>query len=511
MFWISSMPLAVVAPWLTAWLTPMWILGLGVLGGLAILGLAWAVLWLISRPAAEAAVAHIRDGLMIYVFWIAVGLAAFSVLGPLVVTNPGEMIRSMRRLNSATAIDQEFPIKATTDEQTIDIAFRGDELRHLTVSSTEPLVISSRSMTQRPDATANPAEELPGVIEVSGVRDYEWYRGAEAVSPLGNTPITRLYITNPTGFATTLRVQIETAPRYPQMAVIPVTAISVVAVFLAYIGLHAMFPKLGAVALATSKSESAQPLYIILMSIGVLAIVLFMFVPYHTFGEDIKMLKDTGFTLILVFNLIFAIWAASSSVAEEIEGRTALTVLSKPIGRAQFILGKFFGIMWAVLLMFVVLGVTLLIVVAYKPIYDARETSNLPPEWQSCFLEVARTVPGLVLAFMEVSVMTALSVAISTRLPLLANFVVCFVVYVLGHLTPSIVQSSLNGFEPVAFVARLIATVLPILDVFNIQAAVAADKVVPWHYLGGAAIYCLLYTVLAMLLALTLFEDRDLA
>jgi ABC-type transport system involved in multi-copper enzyme maturation permease subunit len=236
-----------------------------------------------------------------------------------------------------------------------------------------------------------------------------------------------------------------------------------------------------------------------------------MFVPYHTFGEDIKMLKDTGFTLILVFNLIFAIWAASSSVADEIEGRTALTVLSKPIGRAQFILGKFFGILWAVLLMFVVLGATLLIVVAYKPIYDARETSNLPPEWTQCFIEMARTVPGLVLAFMEVAVLTALSVAISTRLPLLANFVVLFVVYVLGHLTTSIVQSSLNTFEPVAFVARLIATVFTILDVFNIQAAVSTDKEVPWHYLGGAAIYCFLYSLLAMLLALTLFEDRDLA
>jgi hypothetical protein len=112
---------------------------------------------------------------------------------------------------------------------------------------------------------------------------------------------------------------------------------------------------------------------------------------------------------------------------------------------------------------------------------------------------------------METVVLTAVSVAISTRLPLLANFVVCFVIYVLGHLTPSIVQSSLHGFEPVAFVAQLVAVALPILDNLNIQVAVAGDREVPWDYLVGAAIFSFLYSLLAMLLALTLFEDRDLA
>ena len=68
------------------------------------------------------------------------------------------------------------------------------------------------------------------------------------------------------------------------------------------------------------------------------------------------MLKDSGLTTIMVLAILVAVWTASVSVADEIEGRTALTLLSKPISRRQFVLGKFLGIVWPILLMFVVLG-----------------------------------------------------------------------------------------------------------------------------------------------------------
>jgi cobalamin biosynthesis protein CobD/CbiB len=64
---------------------------------------------------------------------------------------------------------------------------------------------------------------------------------------------------------------------------------------------------------------------------------------------------------------------------------------------------------------------------------------------------------------------------------------------------------------PVVFFGRLIATVLPVLDHFNIQASVAAGVAVPLVYLAWSFLYCVLYSGVAMLLALTLFEDRDLA
>ncbi|HEY1068738.1 MAG TPA: ABC transporter permease, partial [Pirellulales bacterium] len=68
-----------------------------------------------------------------------------------------------------------------------------------------------------------------------------------------------------------------------------------------------------------------------------------------------------------------------------------------------------------------------------------------------------------------------------------------------------------NGSEAVEFVARLMATILPNLDHFSIEAAVTTGKPVPLAYVGLAALYCLVYTTAMTFLALLLFEDRDLA
>ena len=58
---------------------------------------------------------------------------------------------------------------------------------------------------------------------------------------------------------------------------------------------------------------------------------------------------------------------------------------------------------------------------------------------------------------------------------------------------------------------QFFAVVLPVLEHFNIYAAIAGGVPVPWEYLGWALAYCVLYTGVALLFALVLFEDRDLA
>jgi ABC-type transport system involved in multi-copper enzyme maturation permease subunit len=93
--------------------------------------------------------------------------------------------------------------------------------------------------------------------------------------------------------------------------------------------------------MTTAKESMSQPLFYVVLLLGSFALLAFIFIPYNTFGEDVKVLKDSGLTLIMVLSMIVAVWSASVSVSEEVEGRTALTVLSKPVRRRQFILGKF--------------------------------------------------------------------------------------------------------------------------------------------------------------------------
>ncbi|QDT66293.1 ABC transporter permease [Calycomorphotria hydatis] len=286
----------------------------------------------------------------------------------------------------------------------------------------------------------------------------------------------------------------------------------------------------GVIAAATTKEAIRQPLFLMTLALASLVLIINTVLPFFSLGEDVKMLKDCGMATILISGLLLAVWTASMSIAEEIEGKTAMTLLSKPINRQQFILGKYVGILQAVLLLVGMLSFMLLFLIYYKVGYDARESGGTVPQFLSSitvswlpfklpalepqrYLEAVQVIPGLILIAMEVAVLTAVSVAISTRLPMVVNMTTCFAIFVIGHLTPVLVQvePTVRSLEVVQFVAQLIATVLPALEVFNMTAAVATGTTVPPQYIGWAAIYGFAYVGAAVLLAFIMFEDRDLA
>jgi ABC-2 family transporter protein len=107
------------------------------------------------------------------------------------------------------------------------------------------------------------------------------------------------------------------------------------------------WPRGGAVALAAFREAIRQPMFWLLTAISLFLMMVSVILPYFTFGDDYKMMKQIGFDIILLFTTLFAVLTASTSISEEIEGRTAITLISKPLSRRQFLLGKFFGILLA--------------------------------------------------------------------------------------------------------------------------------------------------------------------
>src|SRR6478752_3074799 len=166
------------------------------------------------------------------------------------------------------------------------------------------------------------------------------------------------------------------------------------------------------IAFATAKEAIRQPAFFVLAFIAGASLICSIFVAYFTFGEDIKMYKDTGLTTISFACLLLALLTASSTVAEEIEGKTAITLLSKPINRRQFIVGKFLGIEMGVLVMYALLGTLFSLGVWYKYAYDLREAAGGAAEAAKQWNQVKQVLPGLALGFFEVTVLTAISVAI---------------------------------------------------------------------------------------------------
>lgn len=573
------------APWVVQWLTPIWILSVGITMGLVGLAALWGVFWLLSqipaianlgtdrtrrtratwigtaialpiylaivypliakawqtgdkgpnvligfillapicymipralvmlvtRRAVREVPESVREGVLWPMLWVALGYTLFTGLGLTVVRAPVEYLKTLQRWATLSTINKTYRIEPRSPEaigdeyRPITLEFRRNELASMTFQSSENVEVRSRPVDE--DLTLNSR-----LIDITSRSRELWVPNPNVVRQLfAGESVDTLYVLNRGAGPADLSISVELRPAIPEIIIIPFAAGSVMLIFLLYIIQRETMPRLSAVSLATLKSELAQPLFLIVIILGVVSLIGFIVVPGNTFGEDIKILKDSGLTLIKILAMFQAIWAASVSVSEEIEGRTALTVLSKPIDRRSFILGKFLGISWTVALIFIILGSVFLLTVAYKPIYDAREGSVDDPTWQSCYWEMTRVIPGLVLSFMETLVLAAISVAISTRLPMMGNFTICFTIYVLGNLAPMLVQSSENQFPIVRFFAQLIATIFPNLESFNTYAAIAGGRDVPLEYLAGAGLYCLIFTLISMLLALLLFEDRDLA
>jgi len=512
-----------VPEWALNWLTPVWLLGVGALCGIVALAILWVLMWAVSRlaPASsrfrrevDEVPLALRREVLFPISIVVLVFAFFGLFGVLFAHTPTDILRSLLRVTAVGQHGMSFVVPPTprdeegdvdpTQEYAAEVNIRPSEVRQFKVRSDQDVILSIQKA--RDIAEARPE------FRVSAGEEYVWKRSEESFGGENKSDlIETVYIVNQSNEPANVALAISTAPAHPEVLSVVWTAGAIVGLFLLYFFQRAVAPKLSAIALATYKSAIAQPLFPIVICGGIFVLLIFVIVPYNTLGEDIKVLKDTGFTTIMVLSLFQAIWAASTSVSEEIEGRTALTVLSKPIRRHSFVLGKYLGICWTVALIFIILGAVFMVCVAYKPLYDARETSAQGTTWQLCHYEMIMTVPGLVLSFMQTLVLSAISVAISTRLSLLANFTISFAVYVLGNITPVLVEKSGGQFQIVRFFAQLIATILPNLESFNIQAAVAADAQVPLIYLASSLLYCVLYSAIAMLLALFLFEDRDLA
>lgn len=272
--------------------------------------------------------------------------------------------------------------------------------------------------------------------------------------------------------------------------------------------------KAGVIAWGTYLELVRRPLFWAIAAVAIATIYpISFYLPYNTFGEDTKMVMDLGLAVIMVAGLVVAIFAASVSISEEIEGKTALTLLSKPIGRRDFIVGKFAGIMLAVALLFAIVSAAYLVTIFFKAGYDAREVAKDIPTTQERIALILRVLPGIVLMYFQVTILCAISVALSTRLPIHLNVTACIAVLLLGHLSNQVVQAAQDDarFRGVQFVAQVFATILPGFEFFNIGPAISTDAFVPLSYVLWALLYCVLYTSVAIFAALLMFEDRDLA
>jgi len=119
-----------------------------------------------------------------------------------------------------------------------------------------------------------------------------------------------------------------------------------------------------------------QPVFLLLMTASA-SFEVFLATPYYfAFGDEPKLVKNSVLAVMLLAGLLGAVLSASTSLAREIRTGTALAVLAKPVGRAQFLLAKYAGLVAALTLLTYVNLVAALI--ASRMAFDAYSNTDLP-------------------------------------------------------------------------------------------------------------------------------------
>ena len=225
-----------------------------------------------------------------------------------------------------------------------------------------------------------------------------------------------------------------------------------------------------------------------------------------TAGQDVKIIKDLGLAAMSLFGLFIAVFIGIGLVSKEVEKRSIYSLLSKPISRQQFILGKYAGL---VLTLIVNLAV---MTVAYYAVLGAVawvDGAWFRPHWEAPAMDPA-LLKAIAMIFLQLAIVTAVALLFSTfSSPMLAA-ALTFGLYVVGHF-----NADLRNFETVvpskfvAFVARVLYYVLPNLASLDIKDQVVHAVPVPAGFLLLNAIYALVYVSVLLATGAFIFMRRD--
>ncbi len=226
-----------------------------------------------------------------------------------------------------------------------------------------------------------------------------------------------------------------------------------------------------------------------------------------TAGQDVKIIKDLGLSAASLIGVFIAIFIGVGLVTKEVERRSIYSLISKPVTRAQFVMGKYVGLVLTLVVNLAVMAAAFYAVLAYL---DWLTPDNVKRAW-----EAPATDPRMLKAFaligVQLMLVTAVALFVSTVSSPFLSVALTAAVYVIGHFS-----ADLRNFGDVvespaaATLGRALYYVLPNLAPLNVQAEVVHAQPVTAQYMVMASLPAAIYIALLVTAAVIVFTRRDL-
>ena len=213
-------------------------------------------------------------------------------------------------------------------------------------------------------------------------------------------------------------------------------------------------------------------------------------------GQEVKIIIDLGLSAMLLFGAFIAIFVGVGLVYKEIERRTLYAILSKPIGRGQFLLGKYLGLCLTLLINVVIMGIGVSLALLY-----------IHRGWDPLML---RIWPAILLIYFELMILTGVALLFSSFSSPALSALMTFFVFIIGHFSgdlKSLANSSSSAAARLLF--RALYYLLPNLTHYSVITPAAHGVVPDAGSIGLAAAYAVVYSFVLLAAATLIFSRRN--
>jgi ABC-type transport system involved in multi-copper enzyme maturation permease subunit len=236
----------------------------------------------------------------------------------------------------------------------------------------------------------------------------------------------------------------------------------------------------------------------VLYLIGLFAVILVAAGPFLyqvSNGAENKILLDLGLAAIHFFGLVVAVFVGAGLVNKEIDKRTVFILVSKPLSRAEFMLGKHLGLGSVLALMLVLLtGV-------YGAVLVVQQIPSIP--WDPIFWAIVFTL-------LELLLLVAAALLFGSFTSTLLATLYTIALYFVGHFSRSLLElGSITKNPVVGQLSQLFYLVLPDLERLNLKNDAVYGFLPDWSDLLASGAYGIFYTILLLSVAIGVFARRQ--
>jgi ABC-type transport system involved in multi-copper enzyme maturation permease subunit len=213
-----------------------------------------------------------------------------------------------------------------------------------------------------------------------------------------------------------------------------------------------------------------------------------------TDGHEARTIVNIGLNAMLLFGTFIAIFVGVGLVSKEIEKRTLFAIFAKPVGRGEFIVGKYLGLCLTLAVNVLMMGVGVSLALLY-----VRDSALAISIW-----------PTILLIFFELTILTAVAILFSSFSSPALSALLTTAVFVIGHFSASLRDLAANlGSRSASVLFEMIYYLLPNLSHFTFVTNAAHGEVPPARMLAGSIAYSAVYAAVLIAATMLIFSRRD--